>query len=251
LPCLYCCVPVSNGVAGEHSSNQIRPKSYPQTPQATSISHATPWLHIPGHLPRASNNRPSQSQPYSTKSKPTLPHLTPTSEVHVVDISEKARTKRVATAIGHVVFSNPLPHQLIRENTVKKGDVLAVARVAGVMAAKKTSDIIPLCHNGVGLDAIRVEVELVDTVERVTANSEMRTLEKGIGEYGGIRIQATVECEGKTGVEMEGLTAVVGAGLTVVDMCKGVDKFLSLQGVKMVLKHGGRSGSWRDEDWVE
>ena len=141
---------------------------------------------------------------------------------------------------------------------MRKGDVLAVARIAGVMAAKKTSEWIPLCHNGVGLESVRVRVELVPGGEEGSLHGSTesssgpresldKTLSEPIGSFGGIRIEAQVECEGKTGVEMEALTAVAGAGLTVVDMCKGVDRGLRMEGMRVVRKEGGRSGAWRVE----
>ena len=149
---------------------------------------------------------------------------------------------------------------------MRKGDVLAVARVAGIMALKRTSDIIPLCHPAVGVEGARVWVELVGpdtTSDAVVSPKGGATDEAGstvsfltlledhllrpIGRHGGLRIAATAECSGKTGVEMEALAGVVGAGLTVVDMCKGVDKGLVLEGARVVMKEGGRSGAWRGE----
>lgn len=144
-----------------------------------------------------------------------------------------------------------------------------MARVAGVMAAKRTSEIVPLCHNGVGLEGVRVEVRVVGPAEGEGGGEFGRAgwadeggvegaevyggvdkgSGKGIGRYGGVRIECRVECEGKTGVEMEALTGVVGAGLTVVDMVKGVDRGVRMEGVRVVRKEGGRSGVWRAEGW--
>ena len=224
----------------------------------------------------------------STPPQPTaLPHLTPTSEIHVVSIGDKVSTRRAATAVGHVLFSNASPLSLIRENMLKKGDVLAVARVAGIMAAKKTSEWVPLCHNGVGLESIRINVEVVGSQSRVSgmpqelgelreATSEGQKAKEqpkrtripvlrgevvaprvplgvmsgqGLGQFGGVRITVAVQCEGKTGVEMEATTGVVGAALTVVDMCKGVDRGVRIEGVRCVKKEGGRSGKWKEEGW--
>ena len=129
------------------------------------------------------------------------------------------------------------------------------------MAAKKTSEWIPLCHNGVGLESVLVTVDLVGRHDDIQESDGSGGSEDGfsaegdperknpIGGFGGVRIEAHVECEGKTGVEMEALTAVVGAGLTVVDMCKGVDKGLRMEGVRVVRKEGGRSGDWKAEGW--
>lgn len=145
------------------------------------------------------------------------------------------------------------------------------------MAAKRTSDIVPLCHSGVGLEGVEIHVEVVGPEEdgpreqgelpprgnkgqgmgnkegskgnkregRGTENDK----ERGVGPYGGVRIECRVECEGKTGVEMEALTGVVGAGLTVVDMVKGVDRGVRMEGVRVVRREGGRSGVWRVEGW--
>ena len=212
------------------------------------------------------------STPQNRNSNPTLPHLTPTSEIHIISVSAKQSTHRLAVALGQIVFSNASPYRLVIENALKKGDVLAVARVAGIMAAKRTAEWIPLCHSGIGVEGIRVVVEVVGSDEVVACEGVQKERssqhglnkvedaleregkhgphEKGIGTFGGIRIEATVECTGKTGVEMEALTAVVGAGLTIVDMCKGVDKGLRMEGIRVVRKEGGRSGTWVAEDSV-
>lgn len=170
---------------------------------------------------------PSLYQPraYSTTTSPTpkhLPHLTSTGEAHMVTVTTKPPTSRIATAAGRVTFSNPTPQTLIRTNALKKGDVLSVARIAGIMAVKKTPDIIPLCHP-VLVSGVEVVVELGD---------------------GGVDIEATVECVGQTGVEMEALTAVVAAALTVVDMCKAVDRRMVVERVRVTRKVGGRSGEF-------
>lgn len=138
------------------------------------------------------------------------------------------------------------------------------------MAAKRTSDIVPLCHSGVGLEGVEIHVEVVGPEEdgqpeqgrllargskgqgkgnKVGGKGTEKEKERGIGPYGGVRIECRVECEGKTGVEMEALTGVVGAGLTVVDMVKGVDRGVRMEGVRVVRKEGGRSGDWRVEGW--
>jgi molybdenum cofactor biosynthesis protein MoaC len=206
------------------------------------------------------------------KGKPSLPHLTSSSEIHVVPISNKAPSHRIATAVASITFSTSAPLPLIRANALRKGDVLAVSRIAGVMAAKRTSDIIPLCHNGVGLEGIQVWVEPVkgldvsasekdmdskndeiaaaERTEDTNINQALRDyLKQPLGRYGGIRIAAAVSCTGKTGVEMEALCAVTGAGLSVLDMVKGVDKGCVMDGITVVKKEGGRSGTWRAEGW--
>ena len=146
---------------------------------------------------------------------------------------------------------------LIRQNAIKKGDVLAVARIAAVQAVKKTSDFIPLAHGGVPVEGCIVRVEPVgfsdfDTQpENSTAwlwegrrVEETSRLSEPIGKFGGVRISVQVETTAKTGVEMEALTGVVGAALTVVDMCKGVDKGCVIDDVRVVGKKGGRNGGW-------
>ena len=190
-----------------------------------------------------------------------LPHLTPQSTVHQISVSAKAPTYRRALAVGHVVFSNPEPLRLIRAHALKKGDVLAVARVAAIMAVKKTSDIIPLAHDGIGVEGCVAEVELVDAADTQQAAATIfdagklntanvgeeqagKQLSSPIGSHGGIRIAVTVSTTAKTGVEMEALTGVMGAGLTVIDMCKAVDRHLKLQGVEAIGKAGGKSGAW-------
>ncbi|KAJ4304204.1 hypothetical protein N0V88_001817 [Collariella sp. IMI 366227] len=147
---------------------------------------------------------------------------------HMVSISEKTPTKRLAQAKCTVRFSSPVALSLIRDNTNKKGDVLGVARIAGIMAAKRTADLIPLCHP-VGIT--HVEVDLI-------------TREEGKDKEGEIEITASVSCDGKTGVEMEALTAASVAALTVYDMCKAVDKGMVVEGLRVVLKEGGKSGRW-------
>lgn len=133
---------------------------------------------------------------------------------------------------------------------LQKGDVLSVARVAGIMAAKKTGDIVPLCHP-IALTAVEVKVELV--APAATADlARDGTKENGmVMGCGGVEIEATVECDGKTGVEMEALSAVMGACLTVFDMCKAVDRGMRIDGVRVVLKEGGRSGRWVEERFDE
>ena len=219
--------------------------------------------------------RPSQKDPVSANSsKERLPHLTHQSAVHQISVSNKPVTFRRALAIGHVVFSNPKPLTLIREHSLKKGDVLAVARVAGIMAVKKTGDIIPLAHGGVGVEGCEVDVEVVGSQEsglndhgtRVDSKldyvsaaattdpklTRATRLSTSIGSHGGIRIAVSVSTTAKTGIEMEALTGVVGAGLTVIDMCKAVDRHLKLEGIEVVGKSGGKSGAWgvysEDED---
>ena len=153
-----------------------------------------------------------------------LTHFDAKGDAHMVDVSEKDVTSRTATARGAVVMA-PETLAMITEGRAKKGDVLAVARLAGIMAAKKTPDIIPLCHP---LALSKVSVELTPNP------AEAR-----------VEIEATVKVTGRTGVEMEALTAVSAAALTVYDMVKAVDKAMRLTDIRLVHKDGGRSGEYR------
>ena len=176
-----------------------------------------------------------------TINPPELTHVTSTGEAHMVDVGAKTATKRVAIAFACVRFSNPEPFRLIFENNNKKGDVLGVARVAGIMAAKRTSDLIPLCHP-LAISKAEVEVNLAapNTVSGLYATNK----------HGLVSIQALVECTGPTGVEMEALTAATGAALTVYDMCKAVDKLMTISSASVVYKSGGRSGTFTKPAWI-
>ena len=151
-----------------------------------------------------------------------LSHLDRSGKARMVDVSEKDKTSREAVAAGFVKMA-PSTLKLLTEGS-PKGDVLAAARIAGIMAAKHTQDLIPLCHN-VPLDAVQVDF----TID--TANS-------------GVAIQSTVRCFWKTGVEMEALTAVSIAALTIYDMCKAVDRGMIIGEIRLLKKTGGRSGTY-------
>jgi cyclic pyranopterin phosphate synthase len=153
-----------------------------------------------------------------------LTHFDAKGDAQMVDVSEKDITTRTATARGSVTMAAETL-TLITEGRAKKGDVLAVARLAGIMAAKKTPDIIPLCHP---LALSKVSVEL-------TANPALSRID----------IEATVKVTGRTGVEMEALTAVSAAALTVYDMVKAVDKAMHLTDIRLVHKDGGRTGEYK------
>ncbi|WP_264213659.1 cyclic pyranopterin monophosphate synthase MoaC [Leisingera thetidis] len=153
----------------------------------------------------------------------SLSHFDTKGDAHMVDVSDKAVTARVATAEGHIAMA-PETFTIISEGRAKKGDVLSVARLAGIMGAKKTPDLIPLCHP---LPLAKVAVEL--------------TLDPDLP---GVRIEATVKTTGQTGVEMEALTAVSTAALTVYDMAKAVDKAMQIGGIRVTLKDGGKSGRY-------
>lgn len=155
-----------------------------------------------------------------------LTHLDAKGAARMVDVSGKDDTVRVAVARGRISMS-PETLKLITQGQMPKGDVLAVARVAGIMAAKKTAELIPLCH------------PLMLTGSKV----EFRVRE----EESAIEIQATVKTTGKTGVEMEALTAVSTAALTIYDMCKAVDKGMVIGDIRLVSKTGGKSGEYNRE----
>jgi len=152
-----------------------------------------------------------------------LTHFDDNGAAHMVDVSDKDVTARVAVAEGHVRMARAT-FDLIAEGRAKKGDVLSVARLAGIMGAKKTPDLIPLCHP---LPVTKVAVEL--------------TLDPDLP---GVRIEGTVRTTGQTGVEMEALTAVSVAALTVYDMAKAADKAMEIGGIRVVLKDGGKSGRY-------
>lgn len=152
-----------------------------------------------------------------------LTHFDAKGDAHMVDVSDKAVTNRIATASGWIKMA-PETFDIVSEGRAKKGDVLSVARLAGIMGAKKTPDLIPLCHP---LPLTKVAVDL--------------TLDPDLP---GVRILGTVKTTGQTGVEMEALTAVSVAALTVYDMVKAVDKAMEIGGIHVTLKDGGKSGRY-------
>ncbi|WP_238366634.1 cyclic pyranopterin monophosphate synthase MoaC [Mesobacterium pallidum] len=152
-----------------------------------------------------------------------LTHFDAKGDAHMVDVSDKPVTSRVATAEGWVKMARET-FDIIAEGRAKKGDVLGVARLAGIMGAKKTPELIPLCHP---LPVTKVAVDLVPDPD-----------------LPGVRIEATVKTTGQTGVEMEALTAVSTAALTVYDMAKAVDKAMEIGGIRVILKDGGKSGRY-------
>ena len=153
----------------------------------------------------------------------SLTHFDAQGQAHMVDVGTKPATHRIAVAEGRITMQ-PATLAIIQSGTAKKGDVLGIARIAGIMAAKKTSDLIPLCHP-LALTRVAVDFEL-------------------LSETSSVRCLATVETVGPTGVEMEALTAVQVALLTVYDMCKAVDKGMVMEGIKVLEKHGGKTGSF-------
>jgi len=156
-----------------------------------------------------------------------LSHIDAEGKAAMVDVSDKEVTERTATAAGSVLMA-PETMRLISEGAVKKGDVLSVARLAGIMGAKKTPELIPLCHP-LSLNAIDVELTLDP-------------------ERNAVDITATCRVTGRTGVEMEAMCAVAVAALTIYDMCKAVDRAMRLTDIRLVEKAGGRSGHYRAKD---
>jgi cyclic pyranopterin phosphate synthase len=151
-----------------------------------------------------------------------LTHIDARGEAHMVDVSAKPPTERVAVAEGHVVMT-PSTRALVLKGNAKKGDVLGTARLAGIMAAKRTHELIPLCHP-LAISKITVDIEK---------------------DAKGLRIRATVKVNGPTGVEMEALTAVSVACLTVYDMVKAVERTMRIEGIRLLEKSGGKSGHFR------
>lgn len=152
-----------------------------------------------------------------------LPHFDADGQARMVDVGEKPMTRRLAVASGRVQM-DPATLILIRDNQVKKGDVLELARIAGVMATKRTADLIPLCHP-IRLNSVEIGFEFLDAST--------------------IGIRATVGATDRTGVEMEAMTAVSTAGLVIYDMCKSVDRSMMISNVQLEEKSGGKSGHFR------
>jgi cyclic pyranopterin phosphate synthase len=157
-----------------------------------------------------------------------LTHLNAAGEAHMVDVGEKSETLRVADAEAFVRLP-AAAFDALRSGNLKKGDALGAARIAGIMAAKRTSELIPLCHP-IALTKVEIACDLL--------NDETFT---------GVHILGHVECRGRTGVEMEALTAVSVAALTVYDMCKALDKGITIEHLQLTAKSGGKSGDWRRE----
>ena len=152
-----------------------------------------------------------------------LTHFDAQGQAHMVDVAAKASTHRIGVASGRIEML-PATLAIVQQGTAKKGDVLGIARIAGIQAAKKTSDLIPLCHP-LALTRVAVDFDIEP-------------------QHNAIVCTATVETVGQTGVEMEALTAVQVALLTIYDMCKAVDRGMTMTGVRLMEKHGGKSGSF-------
>ncbi len=153
-----------------------------------------------------------------------LTHFNASGEAHMVDVGAKAQTRRVAVAAG-TIFVNQAVFEAVEQGTAKKGDVLAVARIGGIQAAKRTFELIPLCHL-VGLTHCSIDFSLNPSERSITAT-------------------CTAKTTGQTGVEMEALTGVTAALLTVYDMCKALDRGMRIEGIHLLTKDGGKSGLYR------
>ncbi len=174
--------------------------------------------------PQSSSSAPSAGNGGALQPVNSLTHFDAQGQAHMVDVGDKAETSRTAVATGRISMQ-AATLALILEGTAKKGDVLGVARIAAIQGAKRTSELIPLCHP---IALTRVTVEF--TVDRESASVECT---------------ATAECHGRTGVEMEALTAVSVGLLTVYDMCKAVDRGMRIESIRLLEKLGGKSGHWR------
>lgn len=153
----------------------------------------------------------------------TLTHFDKNGQAHMVDVGDKAHTKRTATACGSI-FMQPATLQTILQGSAKKGDVLGIARIAAIQGAKRTADLIPLCHP-ISLTKVAVSFDINEKKSSITCST-------------------TCETTGQTGVEMEALTAVSVGLLTIYDMCKAIDRGMTMSEIKLLEKHGGKSGDW-------
>jgi len=158
-----------------------------------------------------------------TNTDPKFTHFDSSGQAHMVDVGGKAETHRVAIASGKISML-PSTLQLIMQGDAKKGDVLGIARIAAIQASKRTAELIPLCHP-IPLTKVAVEFEVLVNQHQISC-------------------KVTAETYGKTGVEMEALTAVNVGLLTIYDMCKAVDRGMTLSDIKVMEKHGGKSGDW-------
>ena len=178
-------------------------------------SQAMTRSNTPSHMVSADTD--------STASASPLTHFDAQGQAHMVDVAAKAHTHRVAVAEG-LITMEPATLALIQSGSAKKGDVLGIARIAGIQGAKRTSELIPLCHP-IALTRVAVEFDVLPDPPSVTC-------------------RATAECTGQTGVEMEALTAASVALLTIYDMCKAVDRGMTVNGVRLLEKRGGKSGDF-------
>ncbi|OAP64380.1 molybdenum cofactor biosynthesis protein A [Fonsecaea erecta] len=219
-----------------------------QSPRSERSKSGSPgWWRENAPSKQSSETERGESQT-TTSTDTSLAHLTADGEAHMVSIANKKPTSRSATATTLLLFSHYGTYGVLFASRLRKGDALAVARIAGIQAAKKTSDLIPLAHPGLNITGATVRLE------PFMADKLPYPLSEGKGDigiphdmerlYGGVFVTATVTCEGKTGVEMEAITAASVAGLTMYDMLKGVDKEMVLTATRVTAKSGGKSGDW-------
>lgn len=175
------------------------------------------------HAARSASDKPSE--------QPKLSHVDEQGRANMVDVGSKPDTDREALVEGFI-FMDRSTLDMIVDGSAPKGDVLAVARVAGIMAAKKTSELIPLCHQ-LNLSHVGIELEPVGTTDQ--------------NERAGIRVTASCSVNGKTGIEMEALTAASVTCLTIYDMCKAVDRGMEIGPIRLLRKAGGKTGTWERE----
>jgi cyclic pyranopterin monophosphate synthase len=184
-------------------------------------------------------NSPQNTSGFNTAGNTSgLTHFDAQGQAHMVDVAAKAATHRIAVAQGRITML-PATFALIEAGTAKKGDVLGIARIAGIQGAKKTSDLIPLCHP-LALTRVAVNFIAEEAINTPTTDENTPIAEQ----LRSITCTATVETVGQTGVEMEALTAVQVALLTIYDMCKAVDRGMTMTDVRVMEKHGGKSGSY-------
>lgn len=223
----------------------VQGNAQPSTPSTTENDEQSLYSRLFESSDSPADEPSSRQTAYPVKTDTSLTHLTSTGEAHMVDVGQKESSERVAVAVGFVHFSNPEPYRLITESLNKKGDVLGVARIAGIMAAKRCSDIIPLCHP-IPITKITVDVGAISP-----QNAYKTMARHGGVKYGVVAVEARIHTHGQTGVEMEALTAVSGACLTVYDMCKAVDKHMAINGARVVYKAGGKSGVFIDDKYKD
>ena len=260
--------------ASQAGGNNEKP-SHDNTDNPAGNFDAKPRQGLPKPPSRTYPNNQDEQTPIK------FPHLTHHGTAHMIPITAKSSTARTAVAVCTILFTNTHLPELIAANQIRKGDVLAVARIAGIMAAKRTAELLPLCHP-VPLTHVEVEAEICNDRGEGTENGAVRRQQKGengrlsqtiegekepsvtglggintksdnaslsrLHGKAGVRIKATVECIAQTGVEMEALCAVNVAALTVYDMCKALDKHIVLGDCRVIEKKGGRSGDWGIED---
>lgn len=166
---------------------------------------------------------PSPKPPNNNEQSQTLTHFDESGQAHMVDVAAKNDTHRTAIAKGKISM-RPETFQVILSGDAKKGDVIGIARIAAIMAAKRTSDLIPLCHP-LPITRVKVDFQLHSSTSQITCTAQVETV-------------------GKTGVEMEALTAVQVGLLTVYDMCKAIDRGMVMSDIRVMEKHGGKSGDW-------